>query len=268
MGALNSTPTNEHSDWKLYIDDTNNNRDRVYDSTNVLTDFDYNLSKKNIEIKEKKTYKLILPFVLEENFKKEKSLKNNKEIDFSFDVRFLNENECKISTYFIAKEIINKEGNFEGIQAKYNQESFVVTETNPNFKLKVNLDLIGIDRLQKETSDTHLIICLSSESSKTSLINHLNFEVTSDIKLIMIKRNFFTGKDLISLKPAFGLKNSPLFNEESNEKCIICITNPPTTMVEPCRHVCLCEECAVTLQNNSTQCPVCRGVFNYLVKLS
>lgn len=51
-------------------------------------------------------------------------------------------------------------------------------------------------------------------------------------------------------------------------ECIICLSNPQTTIMFPCRHLCLCDQCASELAsrasgaaNNTTaekKCPVCR----------
>lgn len=45
--------------------------------------------------------------------------------------------------------------------------------------------------------------------------------------------------------------------EASN--CVICLSDPRTTAVLPCRHLCLCAPCAQQLVFHSSRCPVCRG---------
>jgi E3 ubiquitin-protein ligase MGRN1 len=47
-------------------------------------------------------------------------------------------------------------------------------------------------------------------------------------------------------------------NDDKNE-CIVCMSNPRNTLLEPCKHVCLCAECAEILRNNRNACPICRG---------
>jgi hypothetical protein len=41
-------------------------------------------------------------------------------------------------------------------------------------------------------------------------------------------------------------------------ECVICLTNERDTMVLPCRHLCMCAECATALKTQSIKCPVCR----------
>jgi len=42
-------------------------------------------------------------------------------------------------------------------------------------------------------------------------------------------------------------------------ECVICLTERRTTIVMPCRHLCLCTSCAEDLRIMSNKCPVCRG---------
>ena len=40
--------------------------------------------------------------------------------------------------------------------------------------------------------------------------------------------------------------------------CVICMTEPRDTTVLPCRHMCMCSECAKVLRLQSNKCPICR----------
>uniref|UniRef100_M4BTA1 RING-type E3 ubiquitin transferase n=1 Tax=Hyaloperonospora arabidopsidis (strain Emoy2) TaxID=559515 RepID=M4BTA1_HYAAE len=41
-------------------------------------------------------------------------------------------------------------------------------------------------------------------------------------------------------------------------ECIICLCEPRDTIILPCRHMCLCSDCAETLSKRCSMCPVCR----------
>jgi len=47
------------------------------------------------------------------------------------------------------------------------------------------------------------------------------------------------------------------------EPCVICLSEPRNTAIKPCRHLCVCEECAGQLQVGAAlrndHCPICRG---------
>lgn len=46
----------------------------------------------------------------------------------------------------------------------------------------------------------------------------------------------------------------------AGQKCIVCFDNPREVLLEPCNHVCLCENCAERI---GSFCPLCRkGISN------
>ena len=59
----------------------------------------------------------------------------------------------------------------------------------------------------------------------------------------------------------FGIESDP---NQQNE-CVICMTDPRDTLVLPCRHMCLCRQCAELLKFESVKCPICRGPVRSLV---
>ena len=46
-------------------------------------------------------------------------------------------------------------------------------------------------------------------------------------------------------------------SSESAE-CVICLTSRRTHAIFPCRHLCLCSECAGLLREQTNRCPICR----------
>ncbi|RNF27191.1 zinc finger family protein [Trypanosoma conorhini] len=66
--------------------------------------------------------------------------------------------------------------------------------------------------------------------------------------------------DVYDLGGDYDVIDSNDEEEESADVCVICLMNARNTTILPCRHMCLCYECASVLrfqQNN--RCPVCRG---------
>lgn len=55
-------------------------------------------------------------------------------------------------------------------------------------------------------------------------------------------------------------------DDEANA-CVVCLTNPKDTTVMPCRHLCLCSECAAIVKHQSNKCPVCRTPIEKLLAL-
>lgn len=44
----------------------------------------------------------------------------------------------------------------------------------------------------------------------------------------------------------------------AGQPCVICLTDPRTTAVTPCRHLCLCQDCAGAIRARNDKCPICR----------
>lgn len=56
-----------------------------------------------------------------------------------------------------------------------------------------------------------------------------------------------------------------------SDECVVCLTEPCTIAVQPCNHLCLCEDCANTLgslsDRNMRKCPVCRSEIGRLLPI-
>ncbi|OWZ19546.1 RING zinc finger [Phytophthora megakarya] len=50
-------------------------------------------------------------------------------------------------------------------------------------------------------------------------------------------------------------------------ECIICMCEPRNTTVLPCRHMCLCSECAEALRKSASTCPICRTPVEALLQI-
>jgi len=52
--------------------------------------------------------------------------------------------------------------------------------------------------------------------------------------------------------------------EEDKDLCKICLDRETTTVIEPCHHSVLCEQCA---NMNLKTCPICRAVITKIIKI-
>ena len=48
-------------------------------------------------------------------------------------------------------------------------------------------------------------------------------------------------------------------------KCLICCSEDSTVVAFPCRHCCMCHECAERFSTMTTHCPVCRATVTELI---
>ena len=69
---------------------------------------------------------------------------------------------------------------------------------------------------------------------------------------------YLASKHLGNLKP---LKS----NVEDDKLCVICVNSIKNTLIYPCGHMCLCEECSKNPMLK--KCPMCRGQVLNKVKV-
>jgi len=43
--------------------------------------------------------------------------------------------------------------------------------------------------------------------------------------------------------------------------CTVCLVQPRQAVLQPCGHVCLCSSCALRIQHEDNQCPMCRSTI-------
>jgi E3 ubiquitin-protein ligase MGRN1 len=61
-------------------------------------------------------------------------------------------------------------------------------------------------------------------------------------------------------------------DDDFSAHCVVCLTNRKNTTVLPCRHFCMCDECAKLLLKRTRTCPMCRlpisSVLNIQIRQS
>lgn len=56
-------------------------------------------------------------------------------------------------------------------------------------------------------------------------------------------------------------------NEEDHEECMICLSAGRDSVLFPCRHSCMCIDCAVKCAANNQKCPTCREPIKLMLQL-
>ena len=54
---------------------------------------------------------------------------------------------------------------------------------------------------------------------------------------------------------------------QESPDCVICLTQKRTHAIFPCRHVCLCADCAVMLREQTNRCPICRRMVETVIPI-
>ncbi|PXF44508.1 putative E3 ubiquitin-protein ligase LUL3 [Gracilariopsis chorda] len=89
---------------------------------------------------------------------------------------------------------------------------------------------------------------------------------------VLIGGTIFSMQDLYGIRASYNAnQNGPAGTaEDSSAECVVCLTEPSTTAVQPCKHLCLCDDCArlLTLEVDAQQkCPVCRTHIGKLLRI-
>ncbi|XP_050218581.1 probable E3 ubiquitin-protein ligase LUL4 [Mercurialis annua] len=72
------------------------------------------------------------------------------------------------------------------------------------------------------------------------------------------------------MRELYGIGTSAAegFNDsDPGKECVICMTEPKDTAVLPCRHMCMCSDCAKELRLQSNKCPICRQPIEELIEI-
>jgi hypothetical protein len=64
-----------------------------------------------------------------------------------------------------------------------------------------------------------------------------------------------------------GTSGGTSANEDEERLCVICLVNDRDTTVLPCRHMCMCHECAQELRKQTSKCPICRKEVESLLHI-
>merc|ERR1712130_71831 len=65
------------------------------------------------------------------------------------------------------------------------------------------------------------------------------------------------GQNGFTLYDIYGVGKDENFSQ--GDECVICMNEDSTTTLLPCRHMCLCSECAELFRSKSEKCPICRS---------
>jgi len=103
-----------------------------------------------------------------------------------------------------------------------------------------------------------VLVVIKAKGSDTAL--NLNIRVSETEARLESQQATLAGQ-------FFEVQN--LYGISTEQRCIICMGNEVSVAFEPCKHACLCGNCADTVNpQDLRKCPVCRSAATGLIKLS
>ncbi|KAL9142652.1 hypothetical protein ABFS82_14G183800 [Erythranthe guttata] len=153
----------------------------------------------------------------------------------------------------------------------------------------VDLGFFDIDDLSKPVpgEDAYpLVISAESFSPSTSTAERTDAELVKashaqisqavlekkggNFQVKVIKQILWTDGARYELREIYGISDADegaVNDVDSGNECIICLTEVKNTAVLPCRHMCMCSDCAKELRLQSNKCPVCRQPIEELLEI-
>ncbi|KAJ2395802.1 hypothetical protein GGI05_001412 [Coemansia sp. RSA 2603] len=64
-----------------------------------------------------------------------------------------------------------------------------------------------------------------------------------------------------------AMQSQHVMRSDDTIQCAICLSDDRDTVLLPCRHMCMCRECANTYRQQSNKCPICRTVVETILHI-
>lgn len=122
--------------------------------------------------------------------------------------------------------------------------------------------------VSSQPSDEHYDHSRPTNSQITQAIIEKNNE--GDFHVKVVKQILWVEGVRYELREIYGIAKSADPNFDDNDpgkECVICMSEPKDTAVLPCRHMCLCSECAKELRLQTNKCPICRQPIQELIEI-
>ncbi|KAJ3688060.1 hypothetical protein LUZ61_017224 [Rhynchospora tenuis] len=154
----------------------------------------------------------------------------------------------------------------------------------------IDLGFFPLDELSKPSEDGVFPLVIYADATPISVTQPEQLQRASthaQITLAVIERSnggafvvkvvkqiLWIDEVKYELQEIFGLVNSPepevknIEDDDLGKDCVICLSEERDTAVLPCRHMCLCSECAKALRLQSNKCPICRQPIEQLIEIS
>ncbi|XP_020592358.1 probable E3 ubiquitin-protein ligase LUL2 [Phalaenopsis equestris] len=86
-----------------------------------------------------------------------------------------------------------------------------------------------------------------------------------EYRVRVVKQILWLNGTRYELQEIYGVGNFD--GNDPGKECVVCLSELRDTAVLPCRHMCLCRECAEVLRYRTNRCPVCRQPVDRLLEM-
>ncbi|KAF8018159.1 hypothetical protein BT93_H3145 [Corymbia citriodora subsp. variegata] len=154
----------------------------------------------------------------------------------------------------------------------------------------IDLGFFDVDELSKPSQNEDvfpLVICaetrvtspVDEQPNRPSPATSSHAQITlavlekkdeGNFRVRVIKQILWIEGERYELREIYGISNAKdtaFEDTDPGKECVICMTEPKDTAVLPCRHMCMCSECAKELRLQSNKCPICRQLIEELLEI-
>lgn len=150
--------------------------------------------------------------------------------------------------------------------ADYTRDELSFAAESTRYPIIVCLEAAGGSSTQGARSSAPT----SQVQSQTTFVNIVHAAAGEDAKVAPLKQKIQVGTTSYELQEIYGIEGSAGASSEAegggsasaggeggenSRECVICMTEPRDTTVLPCRHMCMCSDCAKVLRMQSEKCP-------------
>lgn len=133
---------------------------------------------------------------------------------------------------------------------------------------------IGLQPMQKTRAYGLVIELIEQTPEGNSQISYVDFFQDGPAHLVprCIKQKLCIDGVLYIQHEIYGLSEAMRAHMDDSAKddvlqCAICLSDDKDTVLLPCRHLCMCRECANTYRQQSNKCPICRRVVESILHI-
>jgi len=199
-------------------------------------------------------------------------------LDFVFDANA----ECTVSIWYLAEEFVDSSNNTLSFESKYPiQPETIRFKAGLGQRYQQSVDKAFDQSLVESRGHMFyhqgskhfpvvimLQTCEDNPNRVQSQSTFATFKSNGDATLAIsvVKQKIQVQGNAYELQEIYGIEQGQNDAENSKE-CVICMSSPKDTTVLPCRHMCMCSDCAKVLRYQTNKCPICRQPVESLLQI-
>jgi len=143
--------------------------------------------------------------------------------------------------------------------SQYTPEELTATESSASFPVVISLQSVPDEPPKADESNPPI----------TSQITFATLLLCADSSyaIKVVKQKFPRLGNMYNLHDIFGLDYTGERENEGSRECVVCLSEPRTTTILPCNHLCLCAACAELMRTQTNKCPICRAPVKKLLTI-